>query len=141
MYFIFKLVPFVPESLPLSITGCSSLARASCAARVRLDHTHSGLLIKVARMRKFGSTRLRQLLAVKLTAAFSESCTIDVLPHRRLSDREYSAEDVYEVCSCQLVVRRNCRCDSALRHQKALRILMMKRNRALYKVVLRRIQE
>ena len=92
-------------------------------------------------MRKFGSTRLRQLLAVKLTAAVSKSRTIDVLPHRRLSDREYSAEDVYKVSSCLLVVRRNCRCDSTLRHHKTLRILMKKRNRALYKVVLRRIQE
>ena len=69
-----------------------------------LDHTHSKLLIKAARMRKFGSTRLRQLLAVKLTAAFSESRMIDVLPYRRLNDCEYSVEDVYEVCSCQLVV-------------------------------------
>ena len=71
-------------------------------------------------MRKFGSTPLRQLLAVKLTAAFSKSCTIDMLPHRRLSNREYSTEDVYKVSSCPLVVRRNCRCDSALRHHKAL---------------------
>ena len=39
VYFIFKLVPFFPGSLPLSITGCSSLARASCVAQVRLDHT------------------------------------------------------------------------------------------------------
>ena len=51
-------------------------------------------------MRKFGSTRLRQLLEVKLTATFSKSRTIDVLPYRRLSDRECSAEDVYEVSSC-----------------------------------------
>ena len=70
VYFIFKLVPFLPESLPLSVTGCSSLARASCAARVRLDHTLSRLLIKEAGMRKFGTTRLRQLLEVKLTATF-----------------------------------------------------------------------
>ena len=61
--------------------------------------------VKAVRMRKFGSMRLRQLLAVKLTAAVSKSRTIDVLPHRRLSDREYSAEDVYKVCSCPLVVR------------------------------------
>ena len=69
---------------------------------MHLDPTHSGL---AARMRKFGSTRLRQLLAVKVTAAVSKSRTIDVLPPRRLSDREYSAEDVYKVCSCPLVVR------------------------------------
>ena len=80
-------------------------------------------------MRKFGSTRLRQLLAVELTAAVSKSRTVDVLPHRRLSRREYSAEGVY------------CRRDSTLRHHKALCILMKKKNRALYKVVLRRIQE
>ena len=49
-------------------------------------------------MRKFDSTRLQQLLAVKLTAAFTKSRTIDMLPyHQRLSDCEYSAEDVYEV--------------------------------------------
>ena len=70
-------------------------------ARVRLDHTLSGLIMAV-RMRKFGSTRLRQLLAEKLSAAF----TIDMLPHhRRLSDREYSREDAYEVLSCQLIVQ------------------------------------
>ena len=96
---------------------------------------------KAARMRKFGSTPLRQLLAVKLTAAFSKTHMIDVLPHRRLSDCEYSTEDVYEVSSCPLVVRRNCRCDSALWHHKALHVLMMNKNRALYKFVLRRIQE
>ena len=50
----------------------------SCAAQVRLDHTHSGLL-KEARMCKFSSTRLWQLLAVKLTAAFSKSRTINAL--------------------------------------------------------------
>ena len=50
VYFIFKPVPFFPESLPLSITGCSSLARASCATRVGLDHTLSGLLIKVSQI-------------------------------------------------------------------------------------------
>ena len=43
---------------------------------------------------------------------------IDVLLyHRRLNDREYSTEDAYEVCSCPLVVQRNCRCDAPLRHK------------------------
>ena len=73
-------------------------------------------------MCKFGRTRLRQLLAVKLTAAFSKSCTIDVLPYhcwyRMLSDREYSTEDTYKVCSCPLVVRRDCRCGSPLHHKR-----------------------
>ena len=85
-------------------------------------------------MRKFGTTRLQRLLAVKLTAAFSESRTIDVLPH---SDREYSAEDVYEVLVSWLSDGTVGVIPGALRHQKALRILMMNRNRALYKVVLR----
>ena len=59
------------------------------AAQVHLDHTLSGLL-KAVRTCKFDSTRL---LAVKLTAAFNESGTIDISSKAKRSWIQHSTGD------------------------------------------------